>query len=111
MLLVTPECDHLTSVEKFFKARVGQSFYSRLSGTSGDPGTQFDIDEDSVLIKREFIDDYVQVADLGFLHTAVLYRANYPKSAAHPSCRSIGNIIRRTYNWHMASDINRSVEF
>lgn len=94
VLPVVAEDLQLPSIDEFVEAQKVDSLCGRLTATVGEPGTQFNIDENGKLLRRATTDGLLQKVLPARLRPAVLYYALNPVYPGHPGCREMYSTLR-----------------
>lgn len=87
----------LPSITEFVEAQKIDSLSGQLTAIVGELGTQFDTDENSILVRRVTIHRSLQKIVLASLCQAVLINAHKSVTAGQPACRRMSDIMRREY--------------
>lgn len=106
MALVEEEKDILpiTTEELFKKQSTGPSCKESLAKV-GDSTSLFNVNRDTVLVRRAPLDDAFQKLLPASLRARVLYLSHYPRLAGHAGCSRMYFTLGREFYWpHMANE-------
>lgn len=96
---------------KFIPAQTNDTVCKQLEKTLGEPGTQFDIDDNGILVQKVVIDGGLQIVVSIALQRRQLFNSHNCVFAGHPGCRHIYSKMQRLYYCpHMAIDLGSLAE-